>query len=246
MNKLESIAKLIKEMLEKHFKIEAKCSFEEKKECLLNVPNKDLYNEFWNEISTVYSNIIDNKWDINEKISLVPENKLSTKHRIDIWFEEPYYFICEFDETQHFNQFRQRTLESSYKDFSYLFNYNDYLETCNNRNLMPQTSGFYKLRSKDYLFPPMYESEKQDNWLRQRAFRDFLKDIVPVKLGYNPTVRIGSKVTNNRIKDFTSSYLEVVKSYLYDIDIFRKIKFTNVSKKRDAKKHPAFYYLIYL
>lgn len=67
---------------------------------------------------------------------------------------------------------------------------------------MPQTSGFYKLRSQDYLFPPMYESEKQDNRLRQRAFRDFLKDIVPVKLGYNPTVRISSKVTNNRIKDF--------------------------------------------
>lgn len=29
MNKREPIAKLIKEMLEKHFKIEAKCSFEE-------------------------------------------------------------------------------------------------------------------------------------------------------------------------------------------------------------------------
>jgi hypothetical protein len=160
---------------------------------------------------------------------LVPENKLSTKPRIDIWFEEPYNFICEFDETQHFNQFRQRTLESSYKDFSHLFNYNDYLETCKNRNLMLQTSVFYKLRSKDYLFSPIYESEKQDNRLRKRAFRYFLKDIVPVKLGCNPTVRISSKVTNNRIKDFTSSDLEAVKSYLYDLDILRKIKITNVS-----------------
>ena len=223
MNKLEPIAKLIKEMLEGHFNIEAKYSFEDKKEWLLNVPNKELYNGFWNEISNVYSNIVNNKWNLDDKISLVSENKLAAKPRIDIWFQEPYNFICEFDETQHFNQFRQRTLENSYKWFSYSFNYNDYLETCRRRILLPQTSGFFKLRSKDDLFPEMYESEKQDNRLRQRAFRDFLKDIVPIKLGYNPTVRISSRVTNNRIKDFTDIDLEAVKTYLYDMDIFEKI-----------------------
>ena len=223
MNKLEPIAKSIKEMLEIHFNIEAKYSFEDKKEWLLNVPNKELYNGFWNEISNVYSNIVNNKWNLDDKISLVSENKLAAKPRIDIWFQEPYNFICEFDETQHFNQFRQRTLESSYNGFSYSFNYNDYLETCRRRILLPQTSGFFKLRSKDDLFPEMYESEKQDNRLRQRAFRDFLKDIVPIKLGYNPTVRISSRVTNNRIKDFTDIDLEAVKTYLYDMDIFEKI-----------------------
>ena len=232
MNKLEPIAKLIKEMLEGQFNIEAKYSFEEKKEWLLNVPNKELYNEFWNEISNVYCNIVDSKWDLNEKISLVSQSKLAAKPRIDICFEEPYNFICEFDETQHFNQFRQITLENSYKDFLYSFNYNQYLETCRSRILLPQTSGFFKLRGKDDLFPEMYKSEKQDNRLRQRAFRDFIKDIVPFKLGYNPTIRISSGVTNNKIKDFTSSDLEEVKAYLYDIDMFEKIRMTNTRKQK--------------
>lgn len=232
MNKLEPIAKLIKEMLEGHFKIEANYSFEEKKEWLLNAPNKELYNQFWNEISNVYSNIVDSKWDLNEKISLVSQSKLSAKPRIDIWFEEPYNFICEFDETQHFNQFRLMTLENSYKDFLYSFNYNQYLETCRSRILLPQTSGFFKLRGKDDLFPEMYDSEKQDNRLRQRAFRDFLKDIVPFKLGYNPTVRISSRVTNNKIKDFTSSDLEEIKAYLYDIYMLEKIRITNIRKQK--------------
>ena len=235
MNKLEPIAKLIKEMLEGRFSIEAKYSFEEKKEWLLNIPNKELYNEFWNEISNVYSNLVDNKWDINDKISLVSQSKLAAKPRVDIWFEEPYNFICEFDETQHFNQFRQMTLENSYKEFSYSFNYNQYLETCRSRIGLPQTSGFFKLRGKDDLFPEMYESEKQDNRLRQRAFRDFLKDIVPVELGYNPTIRISSRVTNNKIKDFTSSDLEEIKAYLYDIDMLEKIRITNTRKQKAGR-----------
>lgn len=79
MNKLEPIAALKKEMLEAHFNIEVKYSFEQKKEWLLNVPDKKLYNK-------------------------------------------PLY----------------------------------------------------------ELFPEMYESAKQDNRLRQRAFRGFLKDIVPL------------------------------------------------------------------
>lgn len=235
MNKLEPIAKLIKEMLEGHFNIKANYSFEEKKEWLLNVPNKELHNGFWKEISNVYSNLVDDKLNLNEKISLVSQNKLAAKPRIDIWFEEPYNFICEFDETQHFNQFRQMTLENSYKDFLYSFNYNQYLETCRNRILVPRTSGFFKLRSKDDLFTEMYESEKQDNRLRQRAFRDFLKDIVPVKLGYNPTIRISSRVTNNKIKDFLGSDLEEVKAYLYEIDMLEKIRITNIRKQKAGR-----------
>jgi hypothetical protein len=224
MNKLEPIAKLIKQVLENRFGIEAKYSFEHKKDWLLNVPSKELYNEFWNEISFVYSKVVDNNWDINYQINLIPYKKLTAKPRIDIWFDEPYNFICEFDETQHFNQYRKITLVNSYKDFKYSFDYDEYINICEKRVLEPGTSGFHKLRTLDYLFPPIYEGEKQDNRLRQRAFRDFLKDIVPVKLGYNPTVRISNKVTNGKIKDFTSSDLDAVRAYLYDIDILEKIK----------------------
>jgi len=60
MNKLEPIAKLIKNMLEQKFNIEAKYSFEEKKDWLLNVPNRDLYNGFWDDISYTYNKLVDN------------------------------------------------------------------------------------------------------------------------------------------------------------------------------------------
>ena len=70
----------------------------------------------------------------------------------------------------------------------------------------------------------MLKGEKQDNRIRQRAFRDYLKDIVPVKLGYNPTVRISYQVTNNRIKGFTEEDLENIKKYLYENDIFKRIQ----------------------
>jgi hypothetical protein len=224
MNKLEPIAELIKNMLEEKFNIEAKYSFEGKKDWLLNVPNRNLYNEFWDDISYTYSKLLDNKIGLDEQLSLINDNKLKAKARIDIWFQEPYNFICEFDETQHFNQFRQMTLENSYKSFDYSFDYQYYIDICKSKILKVGTSGFYKLRSEDLLFPKMYPGEKQDNRLRQRAFRDFLKDIVPVKLGYNPTIRINYKVTNGKIKGFTNDDLKSVENYLIKNNILGNIK----------------------
>ena len=69
----------------------------------------------------------------------------------------------------------------------------------------------------------MFRGEKQDNRIRQRAFRDYLKDIIPVKLGYNPTVRISYQITQNRINGFTEEDLVNIKRYLYDNGIFQKV-----------------------
>jgi len=115
------------------------------------------------------------------------------------------------------------TLENSYKSFDYSFDYQCYLDICKSKGLKVGTSGFYKLRSEDLLFPKMHTGEKQDNRLRQRAFRDFLKDIVPVKLGYNPTIRINYKVANGRIKGFTTDDLQCVEDYITKNNILEKI-----------------------
>lgn len=55
MSKLLPIAELIKGLLELEFKEEAKYTLESKKDWLLNMPDKDLYKEFWEDISDVYS-----------------------------------------------------------------------------------------------------------------------------------------------------------------------------------------------
>lgn len=214
MNKLKPIAILIKKMLEDRFGIEANYTFEGRSPWLLNIPSRIMYGEIWDELSKVYGLLLDNTYNLEERITLADEKSIKRLARMDIWFAEPYNFICEFDENQHFNQYRRLTLENSYENFKFSFNKEDYLEICTSRIINPGTSGFHKLKSKDCLFPAMYECEKQDNRLRQRAFRDFLKDIVPIYLGYNPTMRINYKVTNGKIKGFDEDDLNCVKNYI--------------------------------
>lgn len=223
MNKLLPIAELIKQLLELEFREEAKYTLESKKDWLLNIPDKDLYNEFWEEISDVYSGLVDDKWTLDDKLDYKSNLMKNGMARIDIWFEEPYNFICEFDEKQHFNQYRLITLKRGYQNSMFSFDYNSYYDLSSKSIVNPGKSGFHKLKSKDILFPEVLKGDKQDNRIRQRAFRDYLKDIVPVKLGYNPTVRISYKVTNNKTKEFTNKDLEDVKAYLYNIALFNKI-----------------------
>ena len=224
MNKLLPIAELIQELLEMKFREEAKYTFECKREWLVNTPDKELYRDFWDEITCVYSGLVDNKWSLD---SILLKNYNDSKYdnaRMDIWFHEPYNFMCEFDEKQHFNQFRLSTLRAGFYNDIVSFDYNHYLDLSESKIHNPGKSGFEKLKGKDSLFPEMLNGENQDNRIRQRAFRDFLKDIVPVRLGYNPTVRISYKVTNNKTKDFNQTDLDSIVKYFNDIDILSKIK----------------------
>lgn len=224
MSKLLPIAEFIKQLLELEFKEEAKYTLESKKDWLPNVPDRDLYKEFWDEISYVYSGLVDDKWRLDEILNSKSSFLKGRHARVDIWFEEPYSFICEFDEKQHFNQYRLMTLERGYENLNPSFDYKSYYELSSKLIVNPGKSGFHKLKSKDILFPELFEGEKQDNRIRQRAFRDYLKDIVPVKLGYNPTVRLSYRVTNNKIKDFTKEDLENIRIHLFKNNIFKNIK----------------------
>ncbi|NLP35993.1 MAG: hypothetical protein GX359_12550, partial [Clostridiales bacterium] len=191
---------------------------------LLNIPDKDLYKEFWEEISDVYGGLVDDKWTLDDKLDCKSNLMKNGMARIDIWFEEPYNFICEFDEKQHFNQYRFITLKRGYKNLKFSFDYNSYYDLSKEKVIKPGKSGFEKLKSQDILFPEMFNGENQDNRIRQRAFRDYLKDIVPVKMGYNPTVRISYQVTQNKIKDFTEEDLVNIKRYLYDNCVFNNLE----------------------
>lgn len=224
MNKLLPIAELIKGLLEIEFKEEANYTLECKKDWLGNTPDQELYKEFWGEIAYVYESIVDNRWSLDNIINNNIDILRYRKAQMDIWFHEPYSFICEFDEKQHFNQYRLITLDTGYDNLQVSFDYNHYHELSSNRIAKPGKSGFDKLKSNDILFPEMLKGERQDNRTRQRAFRDYLKDIVPVKLGYNPTIRISYQITNNRIKDFTEGDLENIQRYIYSDGVFNNIE----------------------
>jgi hypothetical protein len=223
--KLLPIAMLVSTMLKEKFGVEAAFDIESRHSWLYTVPTKDIYGEYWTVLSEVYSHLIDRKWSLDEVIRQNKKQLNSKKQRVDIYFKEPYKFIFEFDEKQHFSQFRYITLKKN-PDYNILLSNHDHYLTWNkNINIKPGKSGFQRLRALDPLFPPLLEGEKQDNRIRQRAFRDFLKDIVPQCMPkMNPTVRVSYHVTNGNINNFSHDDLSKIRVYLDSILILDKIK----------------------
>ena len=131
---------------------------------------------------------------------------------------EPFNFAIEFDEKQHFNQFRKITLDF-YSKIKIKYPLNLYKQLNDNIKINPGNSGFTKLKSNDILFPEILAEEKQDNRIRQRSFRDFMKDLLPVEHGYSPTLRIPYHVTNKNISNFTDIELINIEKYLIDNDL---------------------------
>ena len=214
-NKLQPIAECLSKIFEQSFRFSAPFEFEVKPTWLLSVPDHSVYKDVWGIVSAVYAALIDEQWTLSDRLrDYVDELKVG-RQRADIWFSEPYNCIVEFDEKQHFNQFRLRTLEqwSDYGQCS--FGYEHYRELCQGSVFAPGTTGFKRLKSVDPLFPPMFNGEDQDNRIRQRAFRDFLKDITPQVVPWvNPTIRISYRITNGRIRDFTAEDFKAVEEYM--------------------------------
>lgn len=215
-HKLEIIAELIKEMLEEKFKYEAKYELEAKFDWLKHVPDKQTHKDYWEEISNIYSRLVDNKWTFDSRLEEYKDQIRTGNQQIDIWFSEPYNFIVEFDESQHFNQFRLLTLNDYCLNIS-----DDYRKLC--KPIKPGKSGFKKLKSDDPLFPEMYDGEKQDNRPRQRAFNDYLKDLAPKVYGFNPTLRIPYTVTHKKINEFNDDDLKAIEKYINENNFLDKI-----------------------
>ena len=90
--------------------------------------------------------LVDNLWTLDSKLEENSSQLRKGMQQVDIWFEEPYNLMVEFDEKQHFNQFRLITLNESC-----LFNYEVYESLC--KPIRPGTSSFHRLKSSDPFFP---------------------------------------------------------------------------------------------
>lgn len=222
-NKLVPIAELLCELLTEKFKVQPNYFLESSKDWLQNSPTQHIHQEYWKSISAVYSSLIDEKWTLDYIYETSPNEINYKNQRIDICFDDPYNFIFEFDESQHFNQYKLRTLVSFNEYHSYSFDLEHYKSLSKQKIVKPGNSGFQKLKSLDPLFPPMLKGEKQDNRPRQRAFRDFLKDITPQIKGFNPTIRMSYMVINGKINNFTKDDLTIVKDHIIKSNFFEKI-----------------------
>lgn len=88
--------------------------------------------------------------------------------------------ILEFDEKQHFNQFRALTL-AHYHDVPVGYDIAAWLEASKAKRGL-EGGGFAKSR------PPLFAGENGRH--KQRAFRDALCDLLPPEHGFAPTLRI--------------------------------------------------------
>lgn len=223
-HKLYTIAVLIVELIEKKYKVKPDFILEYKPEWLLSYPDSYVIDT-QPEICSLYKELVDNRFDLKERLVLVSKKKLSQKQSYDIWIDKPFNFAIEFDEKQHFNQFRLLTFKH-YKNQKLGFPISLYSKLSLNAIIKPSTSGFTKLKSQDPLFPYLLETGSQDNRIRQRAFRDFLKDILPIANHYNPTIRIPYHVTNMKISDFTDKEYKNIELYITNNGLINDLKKT--------------------
>jgi hypothetical protein len=216
-HKLTQIGELIVNLIVNKYSKKPSCFYEYKPEWLLSNPTEQLIRKYF-KLSELYSELTNNELSLLKGVSELTDKKLKQKQSFDIWIGEPFNFAVEFDEKQHFNQYRKITLKY-YDEIDIKFPLQFYKELNDKITFKPGKSGFTRLKSKDPLFPAFDEGEMQDNRIRQRAFRDYLKDLLPIENGCNPTLRIPYQVTNKRIANFSEAELKKIEEYIIDNDL---------------------------
>ncbi len=102
----------------------------------------------------------------------------------DAYFPEPYHFIFEFDELQHFTQFRELTFRYYPKDVHLSYTKEKYIQFCKKYHTAALAKGPDRFRRHTADFPYV------NGRAAQRAFFDTFRDWLPTKHGLNPTLRI--------------------------------------------------------
>ncbi len=129
----------------------------------------------------------------------------------DAYFPEPYHFIFEFDELQHFTAYRKRTLTLYPKDMPLAFDRGQYARFCAEHHESALRKGTDRFRRKtaDFPFP--------NGRAAQRAFFDTFRDWLPPLHGLRPTLRIAEfevadilrgELAGNAARDCVAALLE--------------------------------------
>lgn len=102
----------------------------------------------------------------------------------DAYFPEPYRFIFEFDELQHFTACRHKALTLYPADAPVAFDRGQYLRFCTEHHESALRKGTDRFRRKTADFPFV------NGRAAQRAFFDTFRDWLPPLHGLRPTLRI--------------------------------------------------------
>ncbi len=145
-------------------------------EWLRNKPSREDFGNYYDLLIELY-NELNGDWEGTVAKSdgyLTP----------DAYFPEPYHFIFEFDELQHFTQFRETTFRYYPKDVPLSYTKEKYLKFCRAYHAEALAKGPDRFRRHTADFPYV------NGRAAQRAFFDTFRDWLPTKHGLNPTVRL--------------------------------------------------------
>lgn len=215
------IAEVVCEILEEKGYPRGKFMLSKQLDWIPITPSKSNFPRYWKNLCDVYHVINGHDLQLDKVIQQYGSGLSNKLQEADIYFYEPFELIVEYDEEQHFNQFRLTTLENAfyknYKGFD-----TPYYVTLSNRTVKPgsRKSGFSFLKSADPLFPENLTEDKQDNRHRQRAFRDMMKDLSAAERSIKPLIRIPASITGWKRGGLSQNDLQKIREYLKSLSLF--------------------------
>ena len=145
-------------------------------EWLRNKPRREDFREHYETVIALYTEL-GGDW---EGTTQKTEGYLTP----DAYFPEPYHFIFEFDELQHFTRFREQTFPFYPANIKIAYAPQKYLQYCQHHSVAALAKGpdRFRRRTADFPYP--------NGRAAQRAFFDTFRDWLPPLHGLNPTLRI--------------------------------------------------------
>ena len=166
---------------------------------LRNKPRSADFGEHYNTVMALYAEL-DGDWQrttAKTDGSLIP----------DAYFPEPYHFIFEFDELQHFTHYREQTFRFYPANIPLAYEPQKYHQFCRQYQVAALAKGPDRFRRRTADFPYI------NGRAAQRAFFDTFRDWLPPLHGLNPTVRLAefevSSILNGQLTgDAARTYME--------------------------------------
>jgi hypothetical protein len=143
---------------------------------LRNKPRREDFGEHYDAVIALYT-ALEGDWEGTTAKAdgyLIP----------DAYFPEPYHFIFEFDELQHFTEYRERTFPFYPADIETGYAPETYRQFCQQYHTAALAKGPSRFRRRTADFP--YTNGRA----AQRAFFDTFRDWLPPLHGLNPTLRL--------------------------------------------------------
>lgn len=181
---------------------------------LRNKPRPEDFGEHYDAIMALYTEL-EGVWENTTAKTdgyLIP----------DAYFPEPYHFIFEFDELQHFTQYREQTFRFYSENIRLGYEPQKYRQFCQQHQTAALAKGPDRFRRRTADFP--YTNGRA----AQRAFFDTFRDWLPPLQGLNPTVRLAEF----EVKPILNEQLtgNAAKTYI------ERLLYERLTKSANAKK----------